>query len=493
MDIVITILGITALCLAVILIIKMDQIKELRKRIKGLENSLEEMDEQAKLIIRTDLELNKAQEELDKKISSLYTLQRISQSISTTLQEEEIFRRIEKSYILDLGFTKAIGFLFDRNKNLQIKLNYGYSEENLEKIRENLKKKILPLMINRPRLVSSIGREDLETKGLISSIFGVSSFILSPLITKEGLAGIIFLGDELESSLITEGDEELVSILASSISQALENAKLFEETYRSHQELERKVEERTKELSCALEEIKSVSRRKTDFVSAVSHELRTPLTSIKGYASILLSEKLGILPSEIKERLERINRHSDDLTHLVNDLLDLSRIETGRIKFEFSHQRLDEIAQNILELLSVQIKEKNIKTELNIPKDSIVFIDKNQIERVFINLLGNALKFTPEEGKIRIEAKKWDRFIQVDISDTGMGIPEKDIPFIFDEFYRVDNLINQKVKGSGLGLSLVKSIIEAHKGKIWVRSKLNEGTTFSFTLPKNEEAKDSHR
>lgn len=474
------------ICLASALVIKISQIRELGEKTRELEKSLEETDEQAKLIIRTDLELNKTQEELDKKISGLYILQKISQTVSTTLQEEEIFKRIEKSYLEDLGFTKTIFFTFDRDKKLVVKLNYGYSEESLEKIKKDLDEKVLPSLMNKPQLISSAKNQESELKELISSVFGISSFILSPLITKEGLCGLAFLGSETESSLITEGDEELVLILTNSISQALENAKLFEETYRSHQELERKVKERTRELSYALEEIKKISRRKTDFVSAVSHELRTPLTSIKGYTSILLSEKLGGLPKEVKERLERMNRHCDELVGLINDLLDLSRIETGKIKFEFIYQKLDSIISDVLELLSPQIKEKNIEIKLNIEREISVFVDQVQINRVFINIIGNALKFTPENGRIAIEAKEKDNVVQVDISDTGIGISEKDLSFIFDEFYRVDNPINQKIKGTGLGLSLVKSIIEAHKGKIWIRSKLGEGSTFSFTLPKVE-------
>lgn len=474
------------ICLISTLIIKMGQIRELRERTRKLEKSLEEMDEQAKLIVRTDLELNKTQEELDKKVSGLYILQKISQAVSTTLQEEEIFKRIEKSYLEDLGFTKTIFLIFNRDKKLVVKLSYGYPEESLEKIKKNLDEKVLSSLMNKPQLISPAKNQESELRELIGSVFGISSFILSPLITKEGLCGLAFLGSESESSPITEGDEELVLILTNSVSQALENAKLFEETYRSHQELERKVEERTKELSYALEEIKKISRRKTDFVSAVSHELRTPLTSIKGYTSILLSERLGALPEEAKERLERMNRHCDELVGLVNNLLDLSRIETGKIKFEFIYQRLDLIISDTLELLSPQIKEKNIKIELNIEREISVFVDQIQINRVFINIIGNALKFTPENGRITIEAKDKNNFIQIDISDTGIGISEKDLIFIFDEFYRVDNPINQKIKGAGLGLSLVKSIIEAHKGEAWVRSKLGEGSTFSFTLPKVE-------
>ena len=122
---------------------------------------------------------------------------------------------------------------------------------------------------------------------------------------------------------------------------------------------------------------------------------------------------------------------------------------------------------------------------LDIPKDiKSVFVDASQIERVFVNLANNAIKFTPAGGKITVKASDTGEFIQIDVSDTGIGIAEKDLGKIFEEFYRVDNPTNQTLQGSGLGLSLVKHIIEAHKGKIWVKSKLGEGSIFSFTLPK---------
>jgi len=249
--------------------------------------------------------------------------------------------------------------------------------------------------------------------------------------------------------------------------------------------LERKVEERTLQLSRALEEIKMISKRKSDFVSAVSHELRTPLTSIKGYASILLSEKLGQLPPAVKERLDKINRHSDELAQLVNNLLDISRIESGKISMKLEPLNLKEIIEEVVDLMNVQLKEKEIEFKFELSADvEYVLADRQQLERVFINLLGNAIKFTPAKGKISIRASSLDNLCQIDITDTGIGIPQESLGAIFDEFYRVDNPINQKVKGTGLGLSLVKRIVEAHGGSIWVRSKLNEGSTFSFTIPK---------
>jgi signal transduction histidine kinase len=311
----------------------------------------------------------------------------------------------------------------------------------------------------------------------------VNHFVISPILTSENKKGFIFVGTE--SSELTSGNEELIIILANQIIQALENSQLFEKTWQAQQELERKVEERTQELSKALEEIKAVSKRKTDFVSSVSHELRTPLTSIKGYASILLSEKLGKLPLEIKERLEKINRHSDELVQLVNDLLDISRLESGKISMKIEKLNLKEIIEGIKDLMDVQLKEKNIKFNFELSSDTeYVLADRQQLERVFINLIGNAIKFTPQGGAISIKTSSLDGFCQIDITDTGIGIPEESLNSIFDEFYRVDNPINQKIKGTGLGLPLVKRIVEAHGGKIWVTSKLNVGSTFSFTLPK---------
>jgi signal transduction histidine kinase len=198
----------------------------------------------------------------------------------------------------------------------------------------------------------------------------------------------------------------------------------------------------------------------------------------------LLAGKLGNLPAEVRERLDKINRHSDELVHMVNDLLDISRLESGRITLKQEPQGLKDMAEKAADLLSVQLKEKQIELMISVPADAdSVLVDGGQIERVFINMLANAIKFTPVKGKISVLSHKTDKAVQVDIADTGCGIPKEAQESIFEEFYRVDNPINQQVKGTGLGLALVKHIIEAHKGKIWVKSNSGEGATFSFTLP----------
>jgi len=473
--------------LAIVLMLKIDKITKLQTMVDKLKRSLEEMDEQAKLIVRTDIELNKTQEELDKKITGLYALQRLSRIITTTLEESQIFKVIESTSFEDLGFEKAIALLWNDKENKFIPyLSMGYLHDKIEAIKPQVNSDrdiYLDLIKTGKTFSSSSAPHNTALREKINHIFKVNSFVISPILPKEGSKGFFFVGTENMDVAITEGDEELITILSNQIGQALENARLFEKTWHAHQELEKRVEERTRELTFALEEVKKISKRKTDFISSVSHELRTPLTSIKGYAAILMEEKLGHLPAAAKERLEKINRHSDELVHMINDLLDISRLESDRMIIKIDTYNLKEMVENVIELLSVQIKDKELTLSINIPSDTQVNVDKSQIERVFINLIGNAIKFTPKHGKITLTTKPAKDFIQVNISDTGIGIPKDAQELIFEEFYRIDNPINQQLKGTGLGLSLAKNIIEAHRGVIWVESEVGHGSTFSFLLP----------
>jgi signal transduction histidine kinase len=469
------------------LITRSKKIARQRTTISDLRNSLDQMDEQAKLIVRTDLELNKIQEELDKKVSGLYTLQGLSRIFSSTLDEKEIFNQLQLRHIEELRMQKALGFIWQaKEKRFLNCLAIGYNQEELQDIMREIESKQNSYfqIIEQGKTISL---RSADTKFIsaqeIKRVLKVRAFCISPILPKEGAHGFLFVGSAADDVPITEGDEELITILANTIGQALENARLFEATWRSQQELEKRVEQRTQELTEVVRELKVVSKRKSDFVSAVSHELRTPLTSIKGYAAILLGKGLGQVSEPIKERLEKINRHSDELVHMINDLLDISRLESGRVVMKRESHKLKELVEGVADLLAVQIKDKGLDLSINIPAGLQVMVDKNQIERVFVNLIGNAIKFTPKKGKIIIATKQAKNLIQVDISDTGIGIPEKAQQTVFDEFYRADNPINEKVKGTGLGLSLVKNIIEAHGGSIWLKSQPGSGSTFSFLLP----------
>lgn len=366
-------------------------------------------------------------------------------------------------------------------------MSIGYMDDELEGIKSFIdsNRTFYLNLIRGGETFSSLSVSSAsKAKEGISQIMKVKSFVISCILPKQGNKGFLFAGTQNPDILITEGDEELTTILTNQLGQALENARLFEETWQAQQELEKRVKERTQQLSAALDEVQKISRRKTEFVSNVSHELRTPLTSIKGYASILTSGQLGQLPPEAQSRIEKINERSNELVQFINDLLDLSRIESGRVTMKPEPQDLNKIIEELSDLLSVMLKEKQIEFKANIPAEAAkVLADYGLIKRVFINLVNNAIKYTPEKGKISIAAHQLNKEVQIDIVDTGCGISEEAQHKLFQEFYRADSEINQQVKGSGLGLALVKNIVEAHKGKIWVKSKAGSGSTFSFTIP----------
>ena len=483
--IIIGVVLITAVITLVILINKKNKKNDqLEAALNKMKKSFNALDEQAKLIVKTDLELNRAQEELDKRLNGLDALQKTSRLISTTLDEGEIFQRLKQSLSTELDFEQYVIFTFAKDKSFQAKVVEGFGEKEVQVIVAGIELNTnLMGSLSRGETFSSSKSSEKQAKE-IAQIFNTQHFVLSPIISQGGIVGLVFVGNASNTFNITEGDEELVAILANQIGQSIQNARLFEEVYLSSRMLETKVQERTQQLEKALEEVQNISKTKTEFISAVSHELRTPLTSIKGYASILMDGKLGQIPDQVKERLGKINTHSDSLVNLINNLLDISRIESGRVEMNMSLCSLTEMIENVNDLLTPQMKEKgvNFKIEMdsNIPP---VTVDSSQYERVFINLVGNAIKFTPKDGTISVSAKLDNGTIEMTVADTGIGISEKDVARLFDEFYRVENKINQNVKGTGLGLPLAKKIVEAHGGKMWATSIVNEGTTFHFTLP----------
>ncbi len=467
---------------------KTDKINQMKESLQKLKKAVDEMDEQAKLIVRTDMELNRTQEELDKKLNGLYTLQKISRATSTTLEENQIFKLVEPDHLKELGFEKMCAFLWhEQEKKFTHKLRIGFDDTEMgtaDAFVQAEKEHFQQLINNEKSLSSFHPQSETAFIAKMNQALGIKMSVIAPVLPREGNRGFIVVGTTHADTVINEGDEEIIMILATQLGEALENARLFEKTWRAQQSLEKKVEERTSELTRALTAVQVINKRKTDFISSVSHELRTPLTSIKGYAAILLTGKLGNIPEDIRIRLDKINRHSDELVHMVNDLLDIARIEAGKTTMKKETLDLKNVADGVFDLLSGQLKERQIEFSSEIDGDAQnIFADHSQLNRVFINLIGNAIKFTPAGGKISVAAHKQGTFIQIDVKDTGCGMPEEATDKIFEEFFRVDNTINQEVKGTGLGLSLVKHIVEAHGGKIRVTSTVGKGSTFSFSIP----------
>ncbi|ACV24467.1 cache domain-containing protein [Methanocaldococcus fervens] len=254
--------------------------------------------------------------------------------------------------------------------------------------------------------------------------------------------------------------------------------KMAEDIRKSHEELKR----HTKELKESYEKLKEIDKLKSEIISIVSHELRTPLTSIKGYVELVLDGLMGELNSNQRRCLEIANNNIDRLKRLIDDMLDLSKIESGTIKFDIKDVKIKDMVVDVLNSLGPQIKEKNIEIKCEIEENLTAKVDKDRITQVLINLIENAIKFSPVKGVIEIHAFRDNNYAHIIIKDYGPGIPKKDLDKIFDKFYQV-NFPKIKKDGAGLGLAICKSIIEAHGGKIWVESELGKGTSFHVLLP----------
>jgi len=224
---------------------------------------------------------------------------------------------------------------------------------------------------------------------------------------------------------------------------------------------------------------------KSDFVSNVSHELRTPLTAIKGAVDLMLRRVTGPLTEKQVHYLTRVKSNTQHLTGLINDLLDLSKIESGRIEVKSSPVSLSNLVHEVVDALRPVAAEKVIELESAVPRKPIlVLADRDKINQILMNLIGNAIKFTPVQGRVTVSTLTiGDENVQVSVSDTGPGVPPDETNKIFAKFYQVAELNGANPKGTGLGLAIAKALVELHGGQIWVDSEPSRGSTFCFTLP----------
>jgi len=231
--------------------------------------------------------------------------------------------------------------------------------------------------------------------------------------------------------------------------------------------------------------LKELDKMKSDFVSNVSHELRTPLTAVKGSVDNRLDGLTGLLNEKQSRYLTRIKSNADRLTRLINDILDLSRIEAGKIDLKPAVLPLVTLAKEVAEGLRPVAVDKLISLEVASPDaNATAWADRDKVIQVLVNLIGNAVKFTPTHGKVSVTVERnGDAWVQTSVADTGPGIPLEEANRIFDKFYQIAQVGKQKARGTGLGLAISKALVEMHGGRIWVESEVDRGSTFFFTLP----------
>ena len=258
-------------------------------------------------------------------------------------------------------------------------------------------------------------------------------------------------------------------------------AKQLRESYAS---LERKVDERTREIQSKSRELELANRHKSEFLANVSHELRTPLNAIIGFSEVLQERMFGDINEKQAEYLEDIHSSGKHLLSLINDILNLSKIEAGRMDLDLSRFDLREALNHSLGMVRERASRHGIALALELTPDVGDWVaDERMFRQVMLNLLSNAVKFTPEGGKVSVRAVRTDARVEIAIADTGVGIAEDHLGVIFDEFRQVGTDQLKKSEGTGLGLALTRRFVELHGGTINVKSEIGKGSTFVFTLP----------
>lgn len=296
---------------------------------------------------------------------------------------------------------------------------------------------------------------------------------------KENIVGFFFLGHKPRKHSYTQAELAILTAAANHISLSLK-------ILNYNADLQHEVARKTKQLKRSYQKLKQKDIEKDSFFSMTSHDLRTPLTIIKGYDDFLLSEKFGTLNTKQKNFVERAQKSTEDMLWLVNSLLDISKLDAGKMDFKLEKIDLLSFLKDIVEDFRVRCAEKSILLHFEHPQKSRMRLstDPEKFKRVIINLLGNAFKFTPESGLITLRVKACadnKNCIRLEVEDNGIGIAKKSQKSIFEAFSQVQDFNNKG--GTGLGLSIVKKIVERLGGKIWVESEVGKGATFIFTTP----------
>jgi signal transduction histidine kinase len=224
---------------------------------------------------------------------------------------------------------------------------------------------------------------------------------------------------------------------------------------------------------------------KSEFIAMVTHELRAPIAAVEQQLTVILNKMAGEITEKQEQLLNRAKERTRGLLNLIKDLLDLSKIEAGKMVQYKEPLALQEVIQRVVDLMRVEAENKKIDLQFSSPpKVPMINADRNSMEGIFTNLISNAIKYTPEGGKVWVTLGEGGGFVKATVSDTGIGLKKEDLPRIFDKFYRVKTIETRQIVGTGLGLSIVKSIVDAHLGSISVESEEGGGTTFTVLLPK---------
>ena len=426
--------------------------------------------------VRLFQELEARTGELARSVEELKALGEVGQAVSSTLNLQTVLSTIVARAVQLSGTDCGIIYGYDEpTQEFHLRASYQMEEELVKAYQ------VTPLRLGQgatgraaetrvPYQISDLRQEhELATRGMRPILFrlGYQSLLAVPLLFEQKIMGALTIYRRQTGSFAPEVVNLLQTFATQSV-LAIQNARLF-----------REIEDKGRQLEAA-------NRHKSEFLANVSHELRTPLNAIIGFSEVLGERLFGELNEKQAEYTEDILSSGRHLLSLINDILDLSKIEAGRMDLEVTTFYLPDAIENALLLVRERASRHGIKLERIIDDRLGDFTgDERKVKQVLVNLLSNAVKFTQVGGHIKVEAGLGDSAAIVSVTDTGIGIAREDQEAIFEEFRQVGSNYAHKREGTGLGLTLTRKFVELHGGKIWVESEVGKGSTFTFTLPIN--------
>jgi two-component system sensor histidine kinase/response regulator len=321
----------------------------------------------------------------------------------------------------------------------------------------------------------------------------IRSKLAVPIVVQENLWGLLIAHQCTEERIWLNTEQQFLQQIAEHLAIAIHQAQLYAQLQQQKQNLEQQVIERTRELRDTLLAAQAANRAKSEFLTNVSHEFRTPLTSVIGMSETLLHWSLGGLSAKQRHYLSTIRDSGKHLLSLVNDVLDLSQLEAGKLVLRVREFSLTQVAQQTLQMLQELAKQKNISLKLevdtqgydlddNSPPNLLFRADRRRVKQILSNLLSNAIKFTPANGQVTLRVWLDPHQAVLQIEDTGIGIPADQFPNLFQKFNQLDSSYHREYEGTGLGLALTKQLVELHGGRIEVESQVGQGSTFTVML-----------
>ncbi len=396
------------------------------------------------------------------RVEELSMMQRIDRELNATLDYQQTMETALEWAIQRTGADVGLLAVLDEEdgrRGLRLLAYRGYPPDSVEPYRETL----WPLdrgivgriaRTGRPELVSDV-RNDPD---YVAAVDGMVAQMTVPIWREERIIGVIVL----ESARPGQFDQDALDFvvrLADHAAIAIENARLFAA-------------------------VEAANQAKTEFISFVSHELKQPMTAIKGYTDLLVKGLAGDLTETQRSFLEVIRSNVNRMDTMVQELLDMSRIEAGRLRLEIGQVALREAVEEAVRMIRQEVEAKRQTLEVEIAEPlPPVKADRNRVVQILTNLLSNAYKYTPEEGHIRVTVHPDGGFVVCSVSDTGIGISPEEQERLFTKFFRSQHPMVRSVPGTGLGLVITRSLVELQGGQIWVESEPGKGSTFTFTLP----------